>query len=171
MDVTHLNKELSVLINQLGKRLVAAQWLLSTAESCTGGLVAASITALPSSGDWFDRGFVTYSIVSKTEMLGVPPDLVKKYGAVSEPVACAMAKGALQNSHAHIALSITGIAGPTDAGEGKPIGTVCFGWSCGDQIRCATMQFTGNRQKVRLKAVRYGLQGVLNIIENRDSEA
>ncbi len=164
MDKDHV---FSTLVRQLGEQLRAAQWLLSTAESCTGGLVAATITTASGSGDWFDRGFVTYSIPSKTEMLGVPATLIKQYGAVSEPVARAMAEGALHHSRSHIALSITGIAGPTDGGEDKPIGTVCFGWSYRDQTHCETVQFKGDRQQVRLQAVEYGLRGVLACLKKQ----
>lgn len=98
----------------------------ATAESCTGGLIAASLTAVPGSSAVFERGFVTYSNEAKTEMLGVPADLIARLGAVSREVAIAMAEGALQNSHADIAVSVTGVAGPDGGSAEKPVGLVHF---------------------------------------------
>ncbi len=160
-----INSNTHQLARQVGKQLQAAQLLLTTAESCTGGLVAAAITAIAGSGDWFDRGFVTYSIASKTEMLGVPAALIEQHGAVSEPVAQAMAEGALRHSCAHFALAITGLAGPGDSGEDKPVGTVCFAWCLGSQTHCETVQFNGERQQVRAQAVEHALHGVLTLLK------
>ena len=101
--------------------------MAATAESCTGGLVAAALTAIPGSSDVVERGFVTYSNDAKTEMLGVPADLIAAHGAVSEPVARAMAEGALARSRADVAVSITGIAGPGGGSDTKPVGLVHFG--------------------------------------------
>ena len=108
----------------LAERLKAHHWRLATAESCTGGLIAASCTELSGSSDWFERGFVTYSNEAKTEMLGVDAALIAAHGAVSEPVARAMAEGALARSRADIAVAVTGIAGPTGGSADKPVGTV-----------------------------------------------
>lgn len=152
------------LAQQVGKQLHAAQLLLTTAESCTGGLVAAAITAIAGSSNWFDRGFVTYSIPSKTEMLGVPAALIEQHGAVSEPVAQAMAEGALRHSDAQLALAITGLAGPGDSGEGKSVGTVCFAWYLGNQMHCETVKFNGERQQIRAQAVEHALRGVLLLL-------
>ncbi len=162
-----LNNSAYQLAQQVGKQLQAAQFLLTTAESCTGGLAAAVITAIAGSSDWFERGFVTYSVPSKIEMLGVPAALIEQHGAVSEPVAQAMAEGALRHSNAHLALAITGLAGPSDSGEGKPVGTVCFAWSLDNQTHCETVQFNGERQQVRLQAVEHALKGVLMLLSKR----
>ena len=108
----------------LGQTLLETGYRIVTAESCTGGLVAAAITAIAGSSDWFERGFVTYSNRAKEEMLGVPGDLIADLGAVSEPVVRMMAEGALENSNAHIAVAITGVAGPGGGTPMKPVGTV-----------------------------------------------
>lgn len=100
--------------------------LLATAESCTGGLIAAVITSIAGCSSVFERGFVTYSNAAKTELLGVPADMIEEHGAVSEPVARAMAEGALLRSHADIAVSVTGIAGPDGGSAEKPVGLVHF---------------------------------------------
>lgn len=100
-------------------------WRIATAESCTGGMVAAALTDVPGSSDVFDRGFVTYSNAAKVEMLGVRPETLEAHGAVSEAVACEMARGALAHADASLAVSITGIAGPGGS-EHKPEGRVCF---------------------------------------------
>ena len=104
--------------------------MLATAESCTGGMMAATCTDLSGSSQWFERGFVTYSNAAKTEMLGVDPALIAQYGAVSEQVAGAMAAGALTHSLAQVAVAVTGIAGPSGATPDKVVGTVCFGFAC-----------------------------------------
>ena len=107
--------------------LRAAHMTVATAESCTGGLIAAALTAIAGSSDVVDRGFVTYSNVAKTEMLGVDPGLIARFGAVSAPVAAAMASGALQRAPVDIAVSVTGVAGPGGGTPDKPVGTVWFG--------------------------------------------
>jgi nicotinamide-nucleotide amidase len=107
--------------------LRARELKLATAESCTGGLIAAILTEVPGSSDVFERGFVTYSNEAKAEMLGVPAALIKEHGAVSEEVARAMAEGALRNSRADIAVSVTGVAGPGGGTEAKPVGLIHFG--------------------------------------------
>ena len=119
------------LATKVGRALEAKGLLLVTAESCTGGGVAQAITEIPGSTGWFDCGFVTYSNASKTEMLDVPAALIAQFGSVSVEVAGAMAENAIANSNASVAVSTTGIAGPTGAVPGKPVGTVCFGWSLG----------------------------------------
>lgn len=159
-----MTNELFDLATSAGSALKARGWLLATAESCTGGGVAQAMTDVPGSGDWFDCGFVTYSNASKTRLLGVPAGLIAEHGAVSEEVAAAMARGALDNSNAHIALSTTGIAGPTGAVPGKPVGTVCFSWRRGDTAFTERMLFTGDRQAVREQSVRHALQGLLRFI-------
>ena len=121
--------ELEKLAEQVGLRLIDRGEMLATAESCTGGWVAQSLTAIAGSSAWFDRGFVTYSNAAKVDMLGVPETTLARQGAVSEATARAMALGALVHSRAHWALAITGIAGPTGGTIDKPVGTVCFGVS------------------------------------------
>jgi nicotinamide-nucleotide amidase len=152
------------LAAQLAAALLRRRWLLATAESCTGGLIAAACTALPGSSDWFERGFVTYSNAAKTELLGVPAALIAEHGAVSEPVARAMADGALARARAQASLSVTGIAGPSGASPGKPVGTVCFGWRVGGQTHAQTRHFPGDRAAVRAQAVEHALRGLLEFL-------
>ncbi|WP_317201407.1 CinA family protein [Janthinobacterium sp.] len=152
------------LAAQVGRALQAKGLLLTTAESCTGGGVSQAITEIAGSTGWFDCGFVTYSNASKTELLDVPAALIAQLGTVSEEVAAAMASGALANSNAHIALSTTGIAGPTGAVPGKPVGTVCFGWSDGEHTHTERLVFAGDRQGVREQTVVHALQGLLRFL-------
>lgn len=145
--------------SELVAALIKQAQLVATAESCTGGMVAAALTDIAGSSAVFDRGFVTYSNKAKTEMLGVPEKLIEAHGAVSEAVAKAMAQGALKNSSATLAVSITGIAGPSGGTETKPVGLVHFA--------CATkrgkewhskMIFDGDRAAIRLAARDHALQ-------------
>lgn len=152
------------LAAQVGKALQQKGLILSTAESCTGGGVAQAVTEVAGSTGWFDCGFVTYSNASKTELLDVPDALMAQLGSVSEEVAAAMAQGALGSSNAHVAVSTTGIAGPTGAVPGKPVGTVCFGWANGDTVQTERLVFAGDRQAVREQAVAHALQGLLRFI-------
>ncbi|MEC4718694.1 CinA family protein [Noviherbaspirillum sp. CPCC 100848] len=154
------------LAARVGRVLQEKGLLLATAESCTGGGVAQAVTEIAGSSAWFDRGFVTYSNTSKTDLLKVPGPLIAEFGAVSEEVADAMARGALAAGHGGIALSTTGIAGPGGAVPGKPVGTVCFGWA--DRHRGVTerLVFPGDRQAVREQAVAHALQGLLHFLED-----
>jgi nicotinamide-nucleotide amidase len=146
----------------LAEALRARGWRLATAESCTGGLIAATCTALAGSSDWFERGFVTYSNVAKSEQLGVPAALIAQHGAVSEPVARAMAEGALQHSPADLAVAVTGIAGPGGATPAKPVGLV---WLALAQRGAAThaeaLRLSGDRASVRSGTVEVALERVL----------
>lgn len=136
--------------------------LIATAESCTGGWAATVITHTAGSSGWFERGFVTYSNEAKTELLGVRPETLARFGAVSQETAAEMATGALENSNALISLSITGIAGPTGGSPGKPVGTVCFGWcQRGAEPTSACLHFAGGRREVRQQAVMHAIQGLL----------
>jgi nicotinamide-nucleotide amidase len=153
------------LATRVGQALHAKGLLLCTAESCTGGAVSQAITDVAGSSDWFDCGFVTYSNASKAELLDVSPALIAQLGTVSEEVAAAMAEGALANSNAHLALATTGIAGPTGAVPGKPVGTVCFAWAMGDATHTERLVFQGDRQAVREQAVLHSLRGLLRFIE------
>jgi len=161
---------LEALAGQLGVLLLGEQQRLVTAESCTGGWVAQCLTAIAGSSEWFDRGFVTYSNEAKLEMLGVPPDTLAEHGAVSQPVAVAMADGALRHSRADWAVAITGIAGPTGGSVEKPVGTVCFAWVCRDgRVVAETCHFAGNREAVRAQSVAHALAGLLEQIRQSSS--
>jgi nicotinamide-nucleotide amidase len=153
------------IATRVGKALEAKNWLMATAESCTGGGISYAITEIPGSSDWFDCGFVTYSNASKTEMLDVSAALIAQFGAVSEEVAGAMAEGAVANSNAHVAISTTGIAGPSGAVPGKPVGTVCFGWSKGDTTYTERLVFAGDRQAVREQTIAHALSGLVRFLE------
>ncbi|WP_426190026.1 CinA family protein [Massilia sp. DWR3-1-1] len=153
------------LATRVGHALQASERMLCTAESCTGGGVAQAVTEIAGSSAWFDCGFVTYSNVSKIEMLNVSNALIAQMGVVSEEVAGAMAEGALANSNADVALSTTGIAGPTGAVPGKPVGTVCFAWSSAERTHTERLVFQGDRAAVREQTVIHALQGLLRFIE------
>lgn len=137
-------------LNALAHGLRERGWRLATAESCTGGLIAAACTSLAGSSDWFDRGFVTYSNEAKVQMLGVDAALIAQRGAVSEPVACAMAAGALRHSLAQVAVAVTGIAGPGGAVPGKPVGTVWLATAReGHPAEAWLLHLPGDRAAVR----------------------
>ena len=153
---------LEALAGQLGALLLGERQTLVTAESCTGGWVAQCLTAIAGSSEWFDRGFVTYSNAAKQEMLGVPAEMLAEHGAVSQPVAVAMAEGALRNSRADWGVAVTGIAGPSGGSLQKPVGTVCFAWVCRDgRVATGTCHFAGNREEVRAQSVEHALAGLL----------
>jgi nicotinamide-nucleotide amidase len=153
------------LVSQLASALLKKQWHLSTAESCTGGLVAATITELAGSSEWFERGYVTYSNSAKSEDINVSQELIAQHGAVSDQVARAMAIGAKQSSNSDIALSITGIAGPTGGSVEKPVGTVCFAWILANNaIYSETKLFSGNRQDIRVQACEFSLKRLLELL-------
>ena len=158
---------LSALAALAGERLRTSGDTLATAESCTGGWVAQSITAIAGSSEWFERGFVTYSNEAKQEMLGVSPDTLARHGSVSEQTASEMAAGALEHSHAGFAVSITGVAGPTGGSRAKPVGTVCFGWArrADGSVRVETRRFEGDREAVRRQSVVHALQGVIEWLD------
>ncbi|WP_425256654.1 CinA family protein [Rubrivivax sp. RP6-9] len=145
----------------LAERLRARGAMLATAESCTGGLIAAACTAVAGSSDWFERGFVTYSNAAKTELLGVPAALIAAHGAVSEPVARAMVQGALRQSHATLAVAVTGIAGPGGAVPGKPVGTVWLAWGTAAGVQAELLQLPGDRSAVREATVAAALARLL----------
>ena len=152
------------IVQLLSHELLRRGWMLATAESCTGGMIAAACTDLAGSSAWFDRGFVTYSNAAKTDMLDVPADLIAAHGAVSAPVAHAMCAGALARSNAQVALSVTGIAGPSGGSPDKPVGTVWFGWAIGEQIQTACIRWPGDRQAVRAHTMRHALQQLSQFI-------
>lgn len=156
-----MDAELLTLVTDLATRLRERGWTMASAESCTGGLIAAACTELSGSSDWFDRGFVTYSNAAKTDSLGVPATLIDAHGAVSEPVARAMATGAVAHSAARCALAVTGVAGPTGGSADKPVGTVWFGWRTPAGVATEHRRFDGDRAAVRAQAVRHALAGLL----------
>ena len=150
------------LATRLGGLLEARGWHVSTAESCTGGLVAGAITDVAGSSAWFERGFVTYSNEAKTEMLGVRAETLAADGAVSEATAWEMVAGALERSTADLAVAITGIAGPSGGSPGKPVGLVCFAWARrGGSLRSSTRRFAGDRAAVREGSVLVALEGLI----------
>ena len=151
-------------LTQISLRLLAGRHMLATAESCTGGMIAAACTDLSGSSQWFERGFVTYSNEAKAEMLAVPPGLIEEHGAVSESVARAMADGALAHSRAQVSLAVTGIAGPTGGTEAKPVGTVWFAWCVGGETHSEMQHFAGDRAAVRMATVRYALKRLLSLL-------
>nr|VFJ43809.1 MAG: nicotinamide-nucleotide amidase [Candidatus Kentron sp. DK] len=177
---------IQLLAARAGQCLADRGLVLATAESCTGGGIASAVTDVPGSSGWFDRGFVTYSNLAKEEMLGVRGSTLARHGAVSEAVAREMATGALARSSAHVAVAVTGIAGPGGGTPGKPAGTVCFAWAIDASVRKArdagaqpgavgntgpiedamtcrtlTRRFAGDRDAVRRKTVAVALWGVV----------
>ena len=136
--------------------------MMATAESCTGGMIAARCTDLAGSSHWFERGLVTYSNAAKSELLGVPADLIQQHGAVSEPVARAMASGAAHHAHVQVSVAVTGIAGPSGGSADKPVGTVWFAWCVGGQLSSECRVFDGDRAAVREATVGHALQGLLS---------
>lgn len=153
---------MSDLPQKLAERLVALQWQMTSAESCTGGLISACCTDLAGSSVWFDRGFVTYSNDAKTQMLGVSPDSISAHGAVSETVAHAMAVGAVYRSKAQASVAVTGVAGPSGGSPEKPVGTVWFGWCINGLVSTELQHFDGDRQLIRQATVLHALAGLLN---------
>ena len=160
------------LARALALILLERSWKIALAESCTGGLVSTTLTDLAGSSNWFERGYITYSNDAKSECLDVPIEIIEAFGAVSEQVAKAMADGARRKADVNVAISITGIAGPTGGSVEKPVGTVCFGWSIkqnvGDDIKTITItkQFSGDRQTVRVQACDYALSKLLELLQS-----
>jgi len=146
---------------ELADRLTSLGWMMATAESCTGGLIAAQCTDLPGSSRWFDRGLVTYSNASKSNLLGVDAALIDVHGAVSESVARAMALGAVYRTNARISVAVTGIAGPDGGSDAKPVGTVWFGWCIDGLVYSECQVFTGDRQQVRQASSKHALLGLI----------
>lgn len=158
---------LETLAEQVGAALKSRSLMLASAESCTGGWVGEAVTAVAGSAHWFDRGFITYTNESKQEMLGVSEKTLAEYGAVSEQTVREMVAGALKHSHAQVALAISGIAGPSGATPGKPVGMVCIAWGLRSGAgRAQTFFFKGNRAEVRRQAVVAALRGVLEISDS-----
>ena len=153
---------MKTLAERLGAALRARRWTVATAESCTGGLIAAAVTEVAGSSEWFDRGFVTYSNEAKVEMLGVRSETLAAHGAVSEATAREMAMGALSRSGAALAVAVTGIAGPAGGTPAKPVGLVCIAWARrGAAVEAQTQRFAGDRAAVRAATVDRALEGLI----------
>jgi nicotinamide-nucleotide amidase len=153
------------LTGQLAHLLPSRGLMLCTAESCTGGLIAAACTDRAGSSVWFERGFVSYSNAAKTDLLGVPADLIVRHGAVSQEVARAMAAGALVHAQAQLAVAVTGVAGPGGGSADKPVGTVWLAWAMGSQVRTERQHFEGDRGAVRQATVVRALQGLIEMLQ------
>lgn len=160
-----LQEMMEQLAFQVGAALKRRGWLLVTAESCTGGWIAKCITDVAGSSAWFDRGFVTYSNAAKVEMLGVRPETLAQFGAVSEEAAREMVQGALARSRAQVAVAVSGIAGPAGGSLDKPVGLVWLAWQVQGQgcVSCR-FQFSGDRESVRRQAVHAALRGILDVL-------
>ncbi len=159
------DKKLYALAEQVGEALKARALMLVTAESCTGGWIGEAVTMVPGSSEWFDRGFITYTYVSKQEMLGVKAETLEQHGAVSEATVTEMAAGALAASRAQVAVAVSGTAGPGGGTPEKPVGTVCLAWAVKEGKRYAeTRHYDGDREEVRRRAVVRALQGVLDVL-------
>lgn len=152
------------LAAKLGDRLRSVGLRVATAESCTGGWIAKTITDIAGSSEWFDRGFVTYSNAAKSEQLGVPGELLDSHGAVSEEAVRAMSAGALEHSHADLVVSVSGVAGPGGGSADKPVGTVWFCWQRrGREAMVRVVPFDGDRDSVRREAVQAAIWGLLGM--------
>jgi nicotinamide-nucleotide amidase len=150
--------------------LMNSSRMVATAESCTGGMIAAACTDLAGSSRWFERGFVTYSNAAKADMLGVPDALITAHGAVSEPVARAMALGAVAHSRATVAVAVTGIAGPGGGSADKPVGTVWFGFALDGDCSSECQVFAGDRAAVRTATLQHALSRLLELLQASSSK-
>ncbi len=157
-----MDGQLLELAARLGRHLTAQGKTITTAESCTGGGLAQVITEIPGSSGWFGRGFITYSNLAKVQMLGVDPQVIERYGAVSEETVTAMVIGALAHSDASCAIAITGVAGPEGGTPDKPVGTVFIAWKNKGEIPIvAKQQFSGDRHQIRAQSLKTALEGAL----------
>lgn len=158
LNIEQTNQSLCRLVADF---MLKKQFLLATAESCTGGKIAAACTDLAGSSQWFDRGFVTYSNAAKTDMLGVDAGLITQFGAVSEQVVRVMAEGAVKHSAAQVSVAVTGVAGPSGGSAEKPVGTVWLGWCIEGKTSTEHCHFDGDRATVRALTVQRALQGMI----------
>jgi nicotinamide-nucleotide amidase len=165
--VRHRGLEVLVVndkVLRLAQALRDKGWMLATAESCTGGLIAAACTDIAGSSDWFERGFVTYSNQAKTDLLDVDAALIEAHGAVSEVVARAMAFGAVRHSRAQVGIAVTGVAGPGGGSPDKPVGTVWFGFMVDGLLASEMRRFEGDRAAVRAATVQHALQRLIELL-------
>lgn len=157
-----IDEDIYRLASALGTAARVRGVRIATAESCTGGLVAGAMTAVPGSSDWFESGWVAYSNAAKTAQLAVPPATIERFGAVSEETAQAMAQGALRAGAAQWAVAVTGIAGPAGGTADKPVGTVCFAWAGPTGTQSCRSRLSGDRAAIRQESVRLALQGLID---------
>ena len=157
-----MDEALYRLAVRVGRELKRKELMVASAESCTGGWIGQAITMVPGSSEWFERGFITYTYISKREMVGVKGATLARHGAVSEEVVREMALGALRHSHAQVSVAVSGVAGPGGGSPDKPVGTVCFAWALArGKAVVQTRRFRGDRDDVRRKTVAHALRGVL----------
>lgn len=154
------------LVQPVASLLLARHAMLATAESCTGGMIAAQCTELPGSSSWFERGFVTYSNDAKSQLLGVPAEMIQARGAVSESVALAMALGAVYRSKASVAVAVTGVAGPAGGSAEKPVGTVWIAWCVDGKADAQKIFFSGDRQCIRRMTVDAAFKGLQHRLQS-----
>jgi nicotinamide-nucleotide amidase len=158
-----MNEQLLQLSQQLGAQLLQRGWRVATAESCTGGGIAAAITAVPGSSSWFEYGMVSYANSAKQKLLGVREAVLEKEGAVSEAVVIEMARGAIALSAANIVVAVSGVAGPGGGSPEKPVGTVWFAWvKATGETNTELKNFGGDRAAVQEQSVIFALQGLIN---------
>ena len=166
-------QQLERLAAALGQALVRQHLVLATAESCTAGGIAFAVTLIPGSSEWFDRGFITYTDEAKTQMLGVSAAYLRDFGAVSEPVARAMALGALSRSGAQVSVAVTGIAGPGGETPTKRVGTVCLAWALRRDpaqaawVKTETRRFEGGRAVVRTQSILLAIETLIDLLNSR----
>lgn len=165
-DLLHTTPFTAQAVDRLAQVLRHRGWRLRTAESCTGGLIAATCTAFSGSSDWFDRGHVTYSNAAKTEDLGVPAGLIGAHGAVSAEVAQAMVQGLVAGAPQVVGVAVTGVAGPTGGTPDKPVGLVYLAWSVNGRVWAARHHWPGDRAAVRAATVECALQTLVHACED-----
>jgi len=150
---------------KLSELLISKNLSIAIAESCTGGSISSSLTSIPGASNYFNCGFITYSNQSKVDMLGVDPKTIELFGAVSEKVAYEMVMGAGQNSQSDLAVSVTGIAGPSGGTAKKPVGTVCFGFYIDGNVETTTQFFSGVRSEIISQSITFALTELILKIE------
>lgn len=162
--ISYLKENTQIALHRLAQELVARGLTISCAESCTGGGLAYAFTALPGSSAWFERSAVTYANDAKTQMVGVPKSTLVQFGAVSEQTVIAMAQGVVEQLHADIGISISGVAGPDGGSPDKPVGTVWFGFALAGEIYTSLQCFAGDREAVRKQAIEFAIEKVVQLI-------
>ncbi|BFT29406.1 CinA family protein [Alteromonas sp. D210916BOD_24] len=159
-----LDSALTAQVITLGNALKAKGWTVSSAESCTGGGVAFVFTSVSGSSDWFNQSWVTYSNEAKRTVLGVNENTLTQYGAVSQQTVEEMARGVRRNSGAELVVTVSGIAGPSGGSADKPVGTVWFGFLCGEQSEQIKQVFSGNREQVRSAAITFAVNHLVKML-------
>ncbi|MFV8782040.1 CinA family protein [Microbulbifer sp. SA54] len=168
-----LEKEIAALATRLGAALQSLGWQVTTAESCTGGAIAAAITSVAGASNWFEGGIVSYANRIKRDLLGVDQKDLDEFGAVSEPVVRQMAMGVLNRLDANLSVAVSGIAGPDGGSEDKPVGTVWIAWAHGEgqepvTINAQCMHFAGERAEIQAQTVVEALKGLLAIVAEHE---